>query len=198
MRIIPIETENVTKDFTGWDYLLKSFEDYSPFKCKFPERLNYWRFANLVGEQQRTFNIWCGLKFARNGIGLELGSAGVKTPFCVSTDIRPMQGVELVCMGENLPFKDERFNLVLANHVFEHCWKPAETLMEWVRVLKQFGHLAVILPDHRLSNTLSLDKDHKYGYNPQSLMTVMPQEIEIISLDNLKNKFSFEFIGKKL
>lgn len=61
---------------------------------------------------------------------------------------------------ENLPFPDGRFDFVFACHAFEHTERPAESLREAKRVLKQNGFLFLITPPHGEHHVLQADSDH--------------------------------------
>ena len=90
---------------------------------------------NTCGNQQRAYNIYWGIRafVEHNGIiGIDLGSAGVLTPGCISSDI--------VGTGELCPYGDRNydnvhlkidaadlsilgtntFSCVIANHIWEH------------------------------------------------------------------------------
>ena len=56
---------------------------------------------------------------------------------------------EFICSrGENLPFKDEKFDAILGNDVFEHVQDVKQVLSESNRVLKKKGKLFVAFPSY--------------------------------------------------
>jgi len=75
-----------------WWYLMEFFEamDYHrPLVA--PHRVNDIRRPdNVVGHWQRCVNITWAIKqcYLTGGVGLEFGSAGVHTPWCLNTDVR--------------------------------------------------------------------------------------------------------------
>jgi SAM-dependent methyltransferase len=54
--------------------------------------------------------------------------------------------VDLVARGDDLPFKDDAVDFVLASHVIEHFPDPIRALEEWVRVARRY---VVIVAPHR-------------------------------------------------
>jgi hypothetical protein len=76
---------------TGHEYLLEHFPDYDYRKPVDPNRLDIRKGkVNIVGFWQRAVNVWWAIeKCGKTGdVGLEFGSAGVKTPWSVNTDVR--------------------------------------------------------------------------------------------------------------
>jgi len=81
---------------------------------------------------------------------------------------------DVAASGEDLPFAAESFDSVIARHNLEHYIDTAGVLIEWRRVLKPGGTLAVILPDEenfptQRGRTLELDPTHYHGYSMAAL-----------------------------
>lgn len=53
----------------------------------------------------------------------------------------------LVARGEDLPFRDNTFDIVFSNEVLEHVDDDARTVREVVRVLKPGGHFVFFVPN---------------------------------------------------
>ena len=51
--------------------------------------------------------------------------------------------VDLVASGDDLPFKDDAVDFVLASHVIEHFPDPIGALLEWRRVARRYVFLVV-------------------------------------------------------
>jgi len=51
--------------------------------------------------------------------------------------------VDLVAPGDDLPFKDDAVDFVLASHVLEHIPDPIRALKEWVRVAREYVFLVI-------------------------------------------------------
>lgn len=59
-------------------------------------------------------------------------------------------GYTLVCGDmHDLPFQDGEFDLVWSHHSLEHSFCPPGLLLEWYRVTKPNGWLAVTVPPHK-------------------------------------------------
>ena len=63
--------------------------------------------------------------------------------------------VDLVAPGDDLPFKDDAVDFVLASHVIEHFPDPIAALLEWRRVARRY--VFVVVP-HR-DRTFDRDRD---------------------------------------
>ena len=54
--------------------------------------------------------------------------------------------VDVVCLGETLPFRDSSFNLVVCTQVLTYVSDPARVVEEIYRVLRKGGHLILSVP----------------------------------------------------
>jgi ubiquinone/menaquinone biosynthesis C-methylase UbiE len=54
--------------------------------------------------------------------------------------------VNIVALGDDLPFKDGTLDYVLTSHVIEHFFDPAKALKEWHRVIKVGGYIFIVAP----------------------------------------------------
>ncbi len=61
-------------------------------------------------------------------------------------DIHPHEGVNVVCTTNALPFEDETFDFIIANHVLEHVPNWFESFKELARVVKVGGVIEVWIP----------------------------------------------------
>ena len=74
-----------------YQHLLEFFEAFDYHRPRVsPHQLDIRRPDNVVGHWQRCVNLFWALKSCRatGRVGLELGSAGISTPWCLSTDVR--------------------------------------------------------------------------------------------------------------
>jgi orotate phosphoribosyltransferase len=81
---------------------------------------------------------------------LEIGPGKNRLEGFETLDIVGSEGTDYVVdVGGALPFEDETYDLIYANHVLGHIpWdKTEDTLREWVRVLKRGGALEIWVPD---------------------------------------------------
>jgi len=51
--------------------------------------------------------------------------------------------------GENLPYKNNTFDLITANHVIEHIYNPNLTFSELKRILRKGGRIFIEVPNKR-------------------------------------------------
>lgn len=87
---------------------------------------------------------------------INIGCGEDTKPGYINTDIRNLNGTDLVCEATTLPFKNNSLNEIIANDVLEHIsWrKTSETLKEWKRTLKPGGTLKIKTPNiHTLIST---------------------------------------------
>lgn len=54
--------------------------------------------------------------------------------------------VDLVALGDDLPFKNNTLDFVVSSHVIEHFYDPVKTIQEWLRVVKPGGYVYMIVP----------------------------------------------------
>lgn len=112
---------------------------------------DYRRLDNCVGHTQRAYLCYWALRAfdEQRVIGLDVGSAGVVTPMCLSLDIFGngqvpvyggiMSGVQIMADAEHLDiFQDDSFSCVLNSHLVEHlhCEKllGTETVAEKIKL----------------------------------------------------------------
>jgi SAM-dependent methyltransferase len=95
-----------------------------------------------VGMGSGQLSMWLAQKGLRvTGTGLELDSY-LTDPARLS-DL----GVKTVpCSADSMPFNDASFDVVVMSHVLEHCPNQALALAEVRRVLRNGGHLIVLVP----------------------------------------------------
>ena len=186
--------------------LLKYFPDYDYHRpnSKYLDRLKYSHPDNIVGMQQRCFNYyWASRTIWIDGLlGVELGSGGYKTPYCLSTDIARFSGVEMIVDGAELPFEDNSIQLILANHVLEHIRQPiAETLSHWINKLRHHGIAAIICPDNTYADVLEMDITHYHATDSKNFKELyihpLSNRIDLMEYDTLQNGFSFSVVFRK-
>lgn len=103
----------------------------------------------------------------KGGVFLDFG-CGIKAasnlhPNAVLLDAVHFPGVDIVCTSATLPFRDDIFDLVVSQAVYEHLADPGQVTRELHRVLKPGGH---ILIDTAFMQPLHGDPDH---YNNMTL-----------------------------
>jgi len=69
-----------------------------------------------------------------------------------------------------LPFCDDAFDAIVAQHVIEHLTDVDTALREWARVLKPGGRLAIATPNARYPDPAHFaDADHARVFSPDEL-----------------------------
>jgi len=76
----------------------------------------------------------------------------------------------LEASAEWLPFPEERFDAVVAQHLIEHFSAPGPLLQEWRRVLAPGGVLVLVTPNERYPDpSVYFDPDHKLIFSRRLL-----------------------------
>lgn len=82
------------------------------------------------------------------GDGVDVGCSN-RSPMReqIRVDADPWAQADVVAEVNQLPFDDGRFDYLTAIHVLEHIEDQRQCLMEWARVLKTGGIIAIVYPD---------------------------------------------------
>ena len=148
------------------------------------------------------------LEYCMSGKGIDVGCGHRKThENCIGVDILPkgslgkvgcITGKEIVsdicASGDNLfMFKDQELDFVISRHNLEHYVDVIKTLIEWKRVLKIGGIMAVILPDESSINTIALDPSHRHVFTPESFLGYIELigDLEVIKIEKVIPNWSF-------
>ena len=185
-----------------WRYLKTYIPDFDYHKTV----TDYADANNIVGHQQRAFNIYWVIKENERtkGIGLDIGCGQVISPYCIGIDSysghnHPQYGGEywphVRCLGESLPFASETFDLIIGNHILNVMKNTIGAITEWLRVLKPGGKIAIILPDRKHDDTRYIS-----SYTAEEFEELLKQipNIKIIEHDTFKNNFSFNTVIEKV
>lgn len=65
----------------------------------------------------------------------------------IRVDINPKMNPDYVADADKLPFEDKEFDYLTAIHVLEHFPDTKKALLEWRRVVKDHGIIAIVYPD---------------------------------------------------
>jgi SAM-dependent methyltransferase len=124
------------------DWYRTNYKVWKAFK-RFPlqtQQLHFWPSETyLKYPPDTTFD---GLKVLNFGCG----RTTYKAPNVVNLDVHPDQGVDVVCTSNALPFENDTFDLIIANHVLEHVPDWFESFKEMARVVKPGGKIEVWIP----------------------------------------------------
>src|SRR3989338_7925826 len=113
-------------------------------------------------------DIGCGSnKVSENAIGIDLTAKGEKGK--AGNQKNMISKADICTSGDDLPFKNNELNYIVAKHNLEHYNNPEKTLLEWKRVVKKGGKIGVIVPDNDFVDSKKLDLTHYFDFNLQSL-----------------------------
>ena len=84
--------------------------------------------------------------------------------------------VNLVALGDDLPFKPGTLDYVLSSHVIEHFFDPVKALKEWHRVIKPGGYIFIIAPH--------MDRTFDKNREPTTVQELLDRSTGIIKLSN--------------
>lgn len=194
--------------------LLANFPNFEYFNCQYPEKLNFAEKNNLVGDQQETFILYWLLKQVREhgGVGLDVGSGQDPHIFSIGIndyhgDCHPQYGGKYQChvtsLAENIHkiFNSETFSWIIMSHILEHVDNPIITFRNCCKLLRKNGMMILLMPDADYE-TYSWDKTHKTFYTPEDFKRlIIDSNVDLIKteeLDTLHNKFSFNYIGRRI
>ena len=148
----------------------------------------------MIGQSGRNaLDVGCGQGFLKS-LGLTKA---------VGTDIEMTPGVVVRASAEDLPFRDEIFDLVFAGEVLEHLDYPSLALDEWVRVLCSGGKLVVSTPNGVLVHLEGNRPDHKHVFSAADLKRSLEKRgiaivsIKAVGLGLISGRFLFRVIPVK-
>ena len=159
-----------------------------------PERLAVLPYCSCG----RGIDVGCGnRKSSENSIGVDLiGKGKLGRVGCVKGKLSE---ADICASGDALTmFADGELDFVIARHNLEHYIDVVKTLVEWRRVLKVGGVLAVVLPDEdglRRVNLrgVELDSTHYHSFNMASFrsLVVAVGGFEIEKIEPVVENWSF-------
>ena len=201
-------------DFNIREDILKHFPNYEYFSCLEPDLLDFNKINNLVGQQQECFIIYWIFKQLREyqGVGLDIG-CGQNIHFaCLGVNDyygkkHPTYGGEylphITSLAENVEkmFNHNTFSFIVVSHILEHVDDPIITFRNWCKLLKKDGVILLIMPDAKYE-IFGWDSTHKTYWEPEKFKNncILSNEdiIRCEEFNTFKNKFSFNFVGRKI
>ena len=142
--------------------------------------------AQFCPEGKKGIDVGCGpRKIARGALGINILRKG-------------SQGDLLAC-GDQLPFREEELDYVVASRNLEHYDDIQKPLREWKRVLKKGGIIGMVASDDRIIDSRALNPQHKHALTPdllrESIQKCRGLEIEV--LQEIVDAWSFACICRK-
>lgn len=194
--------------------ILKHFPNFEYFNCIEPERLDFSKLSNLVGDQQESFLLYWTLKALKetHGVGLDIGcgqgshiaSVGVNDYF---GDNHKIYGGKyephITSLAEDVDkiFNPNTFGWVLAAHILEHVNDPIVTFRKWCKLICKGGFMVLLMPN-AVYEPDPWDITHKNFYTPEDFRNncILPNQdlIEQVVFDDMHNNFSMNFVGRRI
>lgn len=142
-------------------------------------------------------DIGCGSnKVCKDAIGVDLTLKGKKGKFGNQKDM--ISEADINCSGDELPFKTNELDYIVAKHNLEHYKDVNKTLKEWKRVIKKGGKIGVIVPDDDYIDSKELDPTHFKDFNLVTLeKAFIKAGLKVISKGYAVKHWSIFLIAEK-
>ncbi len=149
-----------------------------------------------------------------NGINIGCGDRRISehlTPVDIMREDKGSSGAHhaflkdaILANPEDLPFKQESLDYIVALHMLEHVSNPVEVLLHWETVLKPGGGIGLILPDYRYTWNAAGDNSqfgHKWNSCADVFIRLFEQSLsgcfDLERIDSLPRKISFDVVLRK-
>lgn len=76
-------------------------------------------------------------------------------------------------VSQPLPFNDGEFDVVISQHIIEHCVDLVKMLKEWSRILRPGGLMVISTPNEDITKGITLNPEHCHAFSPESLANLM-------------------------
>lgn len=117
------------------------------------------RVTPLEGKSVLEIGAGCGAthvvwtrKFGMDAYGIEPEGEGFGDSAAIARDLISANGLDptriVGATGEDIPFEDNRFDIVYSSNVLEHTADPAQVLREALRVVKPGGIVQIVCPNY--------------------------------------------------
>lgn len=144
-----------------------------------PEEINIYRHKLMASyvKNGKTLDVGFGNvpnQFLKNPVGLDIAKA-----------LKPKNYSEIVVGSAcNMPFKDEKFDNVIAGEIVEHLENPCKFYREAYRVLKSKGRLIISTPNP--CNPISIIKNELFDRYPilSDHINEIPPHIVKLQIEN--------------
>lgn len=117
------------------------------------------RVTSLEGKSVLEIGAGCGVthivwtnQFGMDAQGIEPEGEGFGDSAAIARELIAANGLDpsriVGATGEDLPFEDNRFDIVYSSNVLEHTADPAQVLREALRVVKPGGIVQIVCPNY--------------------------------------------------
>lgn len=110
----------------------------------------------------------------------------------------------LLAMSDQLPFRKESLDFIVALHMLEHVSNPAEVVNHWLDIVKPGGGIGIVVPDWRYTWDSRYDHSpfgHKWNCTPELVQVLFEnnwaERSALEAIDTYSYKLSFDFILRK-
>lgn len=134
------------------------------------------------------------LPYTGSGRGLDLGCGKVKIgKDSIGMDIYPFPCVDILGEVDDLwMFRNDELDFIVSSHLLEHLKDPIAALLEWKRVLKVGGTMAIAVPNGSHAKFI-LGRGHRSNISLETLILMMRDRV---GLKIIKSKFISNNKGK--
>lgn len=108
------------------------------------------------GEVKNILELGCGMAEILEYLPENIKYFGIDpNTSCINklNSLKNINNLFFVANAENLPLKDDFFDLVFSTNVIEHMYNPRKAIIEARRVLKKNGYFVIFAPNYELPRT---------------------------------------------
>lgn len=143
--------------------------------------------------------------YCKGALGLDIGCGRYKShPRAVGVDRNPFVRPDKLCNAARLPYPDDSLDFITVVHAVEYFWNTEAAIREWLRVLKDGGHLAMILYDRRSLPPLKIghpefDQCFRHTFSPEEFITLLKtiSGIRVVQFDTIRDGHSFDAVCRE-
>lgn len=136
------------------------------------------KFAKTITEDDRILDVGCGTKPYKKLF---------KSTEYVGIDISSEKSVDKLFDGVKIPYKTEKFDVVIATEVLEHALFPEKLISEMKRVLRPGGKLFITMPFVWPEHAVPIDFQRFTSFQHRRLLN--KYKMKIISISQTTGTF---------
>jgi len=172
----------------------ESIEDLNLYKLTLREIWNVFALNLKAMQNKKILEIGCGsggiIHYIESNIRIGID------PLCRKyRDIYIKNKIKIphiAGVGENLPFKNESFDIIISINVLDHTLRPRETIRETRRILKNAGVFLLQVDTFRdkpkiiRKNLSIIDKLHPYHFSEKEINEMVNPYFKIVKTITVK------------